>query len=361
MAPTPPKITIRREPSRLSRRALRLDRAQLLALVGTALVATVGAFAVWTVLSRPTTAEARAESSAQLPAGRPASRVALTSAGDVTPPPESSEVAQPSPTAITDQGPLLAACDVSPQRSLLDWIWNTGGVALIHNDAGSPILVADPVRWRSPEPLLSPGELPPGPVSIRGIRLPGLVSDDQLRRCLDAAPDLEALSATADELGVASIIGLRNLAQLRDVSLTGLTATRLEMELIAEIPALRRLHLVRAQLPGDALEGLAACEQLNELCLAEAAFAPRQLASLQRLPSLTQLDLRRTHLDQASLQELALLKPLRRLQLEDAGLDAQALDALRVALPQCEVCPTDEERHDPSDALWPQLTLSVAP
>jgi hypothetical protein len=359
MAHLPSKITIRREPSRLHPRALRFDRLQVLAGAATALVAFVGALVVWAMLSgdsepEPIVGEPGGQQRSVPPRGNhtalrppieepPVERIAET------------ETSRTVSSAAAEE--LAAACDDSIQRTFLDWLWNTGGFAVVDLGDGLQRFVANQVAWRSAEPLLAPGELPAGPLTIRGVCMPGGANAEQLQRCLEAAPNLQTLALDAEQLDSDALLAMRNLAELRDVSLGGWSATRADLEIVSEFPALRRLHLAQADLTRDALEGLGQCTQLNELCLANASFDLGQLVFLSSLPGLSQVDLRGTDLDDASIEILARLQPLKRLHLDPGDLSPQGLERLHEALPQCDICPGgDADTLGP--AFWPQLAVA---
>lgn len=102
------------------------------------------------------------------------------------------------------------------------------------------------------------------------------------------------------------------------------------------LPKLRQLDLGGSSAVGDRAVDWLALTKLECLQLDATPVAGKQIAKLAELPSLRELSLRGTQLGDDDLDSLQKLR-VRRLDLTGARLSAAGLDALRVALPLCDV------------------------
>ena len=106
---------------------------------------------------------------------------------------------------------------------------------------------------------------------------------------------------------------------------------------LAPLTNLRAVNLSSTRVDGSGLEHLSQAEWLRVLLLRNTQVSDDALAHVKRLPRLEQLDLSGTRVTNAGLPQLHGLSNLRWLNLERTSVDEAGIQALREAVPKCEV------------------------
>ena len=103
------------------------------------------------------------------------------------------------------------------------------------------------------------------------------------------------------------------------------------------LPALRELWLMDTKLLDDSLSALAGVTQLEVLMLDGAPITDAGMAHVCRLTTLRRLGLGNTRITDAGLAVLYPLERLEWLRIDGAHVTDAALEAFRVAHPNCEI------------------------
>ncbi|GEM_PF-3203922 len=141
-----------------------------------------------------------------------------------------------------------------------------------------------------------------------------------------------------DRCGVADVRPLQGLG-LRVLSLSGQALDPGSGPVLASLQALERLYLDDTGLGCDDARALAALPWLQVLHLAGNAVDERGVEALAGAPRLERLVLDRNPLSEHAVAVLAGADRLKRLHLRHTGVPELVLEALREALPSCEVLP----------------------
>ena len=148
-------------------------------------------------------------------------------------------------------------------------------------------------------------------------------------------PDIAQLSGLerllmpqARELTDAAIGGLRGLANLRELDLSGTQLTDAIAANFAAFPELQRLNLAGTKLGDDAIKQLVELDSLQELNLRDTPITQACLPHLARLKSLQTLDLSRTQLDQDVYETLSQCESLEILRLQSNWITEQDIQPL---------------------------------
>ena len=153
---------------------------------------------------------------------------------------------------------------------------------------------------------------------------------------LAALSELHELRVEGAELS--SVDALGGLG-LRVLSLSGQPIGDEGAAVLAGVETLERLYLDDAGVSGRGARALANLPWLQVLHLAGNAVDERGIEALAGAPRLERLVLDRNPLSDDAVAVLAGAEGLKRLHLRQTGLEELVLDALREALPSCEVLP----------------------
>lgn len=153
---------------------------------------------------------------------------------------------------------------------------------------------------------------------------------------LEGLSELHELRIEGSQLGE---VGALRALPLRVLSLSGQPIGDAGAEVLAEVESLERLYLDDASVGCAGARALAGLPWLQVLHLAGNAVDDRGIEALAGAPRLERLVLDRNPLSDDAAAVLAGAGGLKRLHLRQTGLEELVLDALREALPSCEVLP----------------------
>lgn len=221
-------------------------------------------------------------------------------------------------------------------------------------------VAADAERWKAVKVVRGKGELTPE--TLRAFaKLPNLTeflwSDAILTTAEETAlqkafadfgktPRLKKLRLTGlrtenGRFPTAALVALAQAPQLADIDVSGSPATAADLAAVdwkTGFPKLTKLNLYQTQVGDagvDALLPLA--DRLTSLNLDDAQIGPDSAAKIAQFTQLTFLHVGRSTLDDASVAEFAKLGKLAKIHITRSKATEAGADALRAALPNCEV------------------------
>ena len=214
-------------------------------------------------------------------------------------------------------------------------------------------------RWQKVKVVRGAGSLSQGAVETFA-KLPALTEflwsdavvdgDSQAALAkLAAAPSLKKLRLTGLKLAdsgkfpVEALKGIAAFPALADLDVSGspLAAEDLaQVDLKAGFPKLTKINLYQTKI-GDA--GVPLADRLTSLNLDDAGISPVSAPKIAQFSNLTFLHVGRSTLDDESVAQFAKLTKLEKIHITRSAATEEGADALRKALPNCEVVSQPEK------------------
>ncbi len=183
-------------------------------------------------------------------------------------------------------------------------------------------------------------------------RIAGVVEARGKPTVEEAVQDLRGLGAVvyrSESGGVTEVVLTRRVvtdetlglvarfADLTDLSLEETAVGDSGVAEIAKLEKLEWLNLYRTSLGDEGLKSVGRIQSLKHLPIGETRVTDAGLAHLVGLKRLEYLGLRGNAITDAGVEHLAKLKSLRKLLIAETKLSPKGIEALRTALPNCEV------------------------
>ena len=203
--------------------------------------------------------------------------------------------------------------------------------------------------------------LPMKPYQINDVRLDrSTVKDDDLA-IIASAVEIERLHVSNTKVSDAGIAHLAGLRKLRQLNLQSTLVTDAGIKQLVVHKELRSLMLNETAITDEALRTLAAIRALEEIkldytkvtdvgiahlttlpklgsvTLAGPAITDRSMAELAKIGSMQRLHVNYCSLTDAAVPQIAHMKRLARCHINQTDITAAGRDALKAALPKCEV------------------------
>lgn len=274
----------------------------------------------------------------------------------------------PSPTVVEKTPEALPVVEKTPETPLatLDELLKQGATLdksgksldLTGVESFSGFDAADAERWNAVKVVRGKGKL--SPEALRGFaKLPNLTeflwSDAVFSVETDAdaavaefakAPKLKKLRLTglrtdADKFPTAALVALAQAPQLADLDVSGSPATAADLAAVDwknGFAKLTKLNLYQTQVGDAGVDALLPLtDRLTSLNLDDAQIGPDSATKIAQFTELTFLHVGRSTLDDASIAEFAKLGKLEKIHVTRSKATEAGADALRAALPNCEV------------------------
>jgi len=203
--------------------------------------------------------------------------------------------------------------------------------------------------WKSVKPSFAAKAKPPGPPLVRQIVGEGFFQNaesislghqpltaEQLAP-LRQLPDVRQLFLTDCEIGDEHLAHLAPLQKLTELGLHNNKLTDAGLAHLAGLTQLKTASLTKNQIGGAGLANLNGMTGLKQLFLQDNPITDEGLVHLGKIESLEMLVLAGTQITDDGLKHLAGLKNLKYLGLTRTKITRPAIDALQLALPQCEL------------------------
>lgn len=219
-------------------------------------------------------------------------------------------------------------------------------------------VAADVERWSAVKVVRGKGELPPE-VLRAFAKLPNLTEFLWSDAVLAVAPDADAafaefakspnlkklrltgLRTTAEKFPTAALTALAQAPQLADLDVSGSPATAADLTAVdwkTGFAKLTKLNLYQTKIGDAGVDALLPLtDRLTSLNLDDAQIGPDSAAKIAQFTQLTFLHVGRSTLDDASIAEFAKLGKLAKIHVTRSKATEAGADALRAALPNCEV------------------------
>lgn len=216
---------------------------------------------------------------------------------------------------------------------------------------------ADAERWNAVKVVRGKGVLPSQ--ALRAFaKLPNLTeflwSDAVLSAATDLdaalaefakAPNLKKLRLTGlrngEKFPTAALVALAQAPQLADLDVSGSPATAADLTAVDwknGFAKLTKLNLYQTQVGDAGVDALLPLtDRLTSLNLDDAQIGPESAKKIAQFTELTFLHVGRSTLDDASIAEFAKLGKLEKIHVTRSKATEAGADALRAALPNCEV------------------------
>lgn len=216
---------------------------------------------------------------------------------------------------------------------------------------------ADAERWNAVKVVRGKGVLPSQ--ALRAFaKLPNLTeflwSDAVLSAATDLdaalaefakAPNLKKLRLTGlrngEKFPTAALVALAQAPQLADLDVSGSPATAADLTAVDwknGFAKLTKLNLYQTQVGDAGVDALLPLtDRLTSLNLDDAKIGPASAKKIAQFTELTFLHVGRSTLDDASIAEFAKLGKLEKIHVTRSKATEAGADALRAALPNCEV------------------------
>lgn len=204
-------------------------------------------------------------------------------------------------------------------------------------------------------------QLPTTPYQIDDVRLDrSTVKDDDLAVIASAA-EIERLHVSNTQIsdaGIAHLAGLRKLRQLnlqstritdagvkqlvvhkelRSLMLNETAITDEALRTLAEIRPLEEIKLDYTKVTDAGIARLTTLPKLSSVTLAGPTITDRGITELAKIGSLQRLHVNYCSLTDAAVPQIASMKRLERCHLNQTGITAAGRDALKTALPKCDL------------------------
>lgn len=219
-------------------------------------------------------------------------------------------------------------------------------------------VAADAERWNAVKVVRGKGELTPE--SLRAFaKLPNLTEFLWTNAVLSVKADADAafaefaktpnlkklrltgLRTNADKFPPAALPALAQTPQLADIDVSGSPATAADLAAVDwknGFAKLTKLNLYQTQVGDAGVDALLPLtDRLTSLNLDDAQIGPNSAAKIAQFAELTFLHVGRSTLDDASIAEFAKLGKLAKIHVTRSKATEAGADALRAALPNCEV------------------------
>ncbi len=167
---------------------------------------------------------------------------------------------------------------------------------------------------------------------------------------------LKNLSIDRDGITDAGMKHLEKLSHLESIALEMDPITDEGLSSLAKMRNLKGLSAFRTKITDKGLAHLASLSNLNHVTID--GIGDEGVAHLSTLPSLSSLQILDAKVTPASVPSLKAMASLKRLLLSGDAVDDQLLNALRAALPQCQVSDPQRSREYPLPA-WRQIFEAV--
>ena len=159
------------------------------------------------------------------------------------------------------------------------------------------------------------------------------------------APNLKKLRLTGlrngEKFPTAALVALAQAPQLADLDVSGSPATAADLTAVDwknGFAKLTKLNLYQTQVGDAGVDALLPLtDRLTSLNLDDAQIGPESAKKIAQFTELTFLHVGRSTLDDASIAEFAKLGKLEKIHVTRSKATEAGADALRAALPNCEV------------------------
>lgn len=152
---------------------------------------------------------------------------------------------------------------------------------------------------------------------------------------------LTALKTESNKFPVAAFAALAQTPQLADIDVSGSTLTAADLDAVdwkTGFAKLTKLNLYQTQVGDAGVDALLPLtNRLTSLNLDDAQIGPDSASKIAQFSQLTFLHVGRSTLDDASIAEFAKLGKLAKIHVTRSKATEAGADALRAALPNCEV------------------------
>ena len=272
-----------------------------------------------------------------------------------------SPVAQETPKALpavekTPEIPILTLAELLERGATLDKSGKSLDLTAVENFNGFNV-ADDAERWNAVKVVRGKGVLPSQ--ALRAFaKLPNLTeflwSDAVLSAATDLdaalaefakAPNLKKLRLTGlrngEKFPTAALVALAQAPQLADLDVSGSPATAADLTAVDwknGFAKLTKLNLYQTQVGDAGVDALLPLtDRLTSLNLDDAQIGPESAKKIAQFTELTFLHVGRSTLDDASIAEFAKLGKLEKIHVTRSKATEAGADALRAALPNCEV------------------------
>jgi hypothetical protein len=173
--------------------------------------------------------------------------------------------------------------------------------------------------------------------SLDALDLSGCYLDDAMLRDIARMPRLRRLNLGSRNFPPGGLVQLKSLRSLEELILDGGERDSPALAEIGQLTSLQRLSLRSARLPCDAPLHLAALPRLEKLYLDESDLRSDRSRSANWWPDLVSGAAWKTRLGPEAAGDLKRMPQLRVLSLGKSALPPKEIEALKAALPQCDV------------------------
>ena len=276
-------------------------------------------------------------------------------------PAPSSPVAQETPKALpavekTPEIPILTLAELLERGATLDKSGKSLDLTAVENFNGFNV-ADDAERWNAVKVVRGKGVL--SAQALRAFaKLPNLTEFLWSAAALPAEKDAEAfaefgkspklkklrltgLRTENDKFPTAALVALAQAPQLADLDVSGAPLTAADLAAVdwkIGFAKLTKLNLYQTQVGDAGVDALLPLtDRLTSLNLDDAQIGPDSAAKIAQFTELTFLHVGRSTLDDASIAEFAKLSKLAKIHVTRSKATEAGADALRAALPNCEV------------------------
>jgi eukaryotic-like serine/threonine-protein kinase len=148
---------------------------------------------------------------------------------------------------------------------------------------------------------------------------------------------IEVLILPGSRVTDAGLAGFKDCQNLKSLDLGDTAVGDLGLAVFADRKSLEKLNLSRSQVSDAGLRHFQGCTELKELLLIGAQVTDAGLSHFQDSVDLEILQAPQTHVSDRSIPLLATMTRLARLNVRETMITADGVEALRQALPQCEI------------------------
>lgn len=154
---------------------------------------------------------------------------------------------------------------------------------------------------------------------------------------LKGCPQLQKLSLSWPHITKAGWSHLQGVVRLRELDITGATVADAELEQIAKLSHLKILRITASSVNDDGVKYLKGLEELEGLALITSDITDTGLKHLKEIKRLKSLSLAGNKVTDAGLKHLAEHAGLKWISLNETWISKEGVEALKQALPNCEV------------------------
>ena len=174
-------------------------------------------------------------------------------------------------------------------------------------------------------------------IGLKELHLNRCKLDDASLEALGALPSLERLHMMSTLIRFEDHAGSDAFPKLQHLNLNGSAVTDRGIASIAELVQLKWLDLTQCDVSDVGIKSLSTCRTLEELYLNQTPISDMSLLHLRSIKTLKVLSLHNTAITDAGLAHLSGSTNLRSLVLFGTQTSEQAVQRLRLTMPQCEI------------------------